>query len=164
MSATTRTLGFNWLVKFCCGGTCTACSTDADAVRLSGATCTNIGGMDNIDFGGTKEMIDVTAFEDTINKNVPGRVSLDAINFAGNYDTGCTASKQRYFLRDIFHQNVCASSSPVRWISATDTVNKRIHFARGYTSSVKIGIPVKGKGTFSFSLLPISKVQVCTLA
>jgi hypothetical protein len=163
MSATTRSLGFNWLVKLVCGGTCTTCSTDADVMRVCGGTCTTIGGMDNLDFGGTKEMIDVTAFEDTMTKNVPGRISLDAINFSGNYDSGDT--KQKTIVGDIFHEaKVCGTAADIRSITATDITNKRRHYVRGYVNSVKIGVPVKGKGTFSFSLLPISKVQVCTTA
>jgi hypothetical protein len=133
-------------------------------MSLSGGTCTTIGGMDNLDFGGSKEMIDVTAFEDTMTKNVPGRITLDPVNFAGNYDTGCSTSKQRAFLSDIFHEAKVASANTIRYLTATDITNKRRHYIRGYTTSVKIGIPVKSKGTFSFTLLPISKVQVCTTA
>lgn len=162
MSATTRSLGYNWLLKYVCGGTCSTCSTDADVMRISGGTCTTIGGMDNLDFGGSKEMIDVTAFEDTMTKNVPGRISLDPVNFAGSYDTGCSTSKQRAFLSDIFHEVNVASANTIRCLTATDTVNKRRHYIRGYTNSVKIGVPVKSKGTFSFTLLPISKIQTCT--
>ena len=62
MSATTRSLGYNWLVKLHTGATCTACSTDADAIRFTAGTCTTIGGCDTIDLGGTKQMNDVSSF------------------------------------------------------------------------------------------------------
>ena len=118
--------------------------------------------MDNLDLGGTKEMIDVTAFEDTITKNVPGRTSLDALNFAGTYDGAC--STQKTIVGDIFHEGKVASANTVRVLTATDTVNKRKHTIAGYVNNVKVSIPVKGKGNFSFSLLPSRKIQVCTTA
>ena len=162
MSATTRTLGQNWLIKLVTGGTCTACSTDPDAVVLLGGTCSTIGGMDNLDLGGTREMIDVTSFEDTCDKNVPGRIKYDAINIAGNYDPVC--STQKTIVGDIFHEGKVASATTVRCLTATDTINKRKHTLSGYVSGVKVGVPVKGKGTFSFTFLPVRKIQVCTTA
>jgi len=163
MSATTRSLGFNWLVKmWTVNPTCTACSADADAIRFTVGTCTTIGGCDNLDLGATKEMIDVTAFEDTINKNVPGRVNQDPINISGNFDGTC--STQKTLQGDVFHEGVVAAANTVRVFSATDTVNKRKFSWKGYTQSFKVGVPVKGKATFSASFLPISKVQVCTTA
>jgi hypothetical protein len=118
--------------------------------------------MDSLDLGGTKEMIDVTAFEDTCNKSVPGRVSFDALNFSGSYDTVC--STQKTIVGDIFHEGKVASANTIRVITATDTVNKRKHTIAGYVTSVKPSIQVKGKGTFAFSLLPSRKIQVCTTA
>jgi len=160
MSATTRTLGHNWTVKVLAGGTCTACSTDADAVVVTAGTCTTLGGMDNLDIGGTKDMIDVTAFEDTMTKNVPGRISLDTLSFSGSYDGVC--STQKTLVGDIFHEGRVATANTVRVVVATDTVNKRKHTIIGYVNNVKVTIPVKGKGNFSFSLLPTRKIQVCT--
>lgn len=160
MSATTRSLGQNWLIKLVTGGTCTACSTDADAVVLSGGACSVIGGMDNLDLGGSKDMIDVSAFEDTIYKKVPGRTMLDDINIAGTYDGVC--STQKTIVGDIFHEGKVPSANTVRVIAATDTVNKRKHTIAGYVSGVKATIPLKGKGNFSFVITPTRKIQVCT--
>jgi len=163
MSATTRSLGHNWTFKYwSVNPTCTACSADADAIRFTVGTCTVIGGMDNIDLGITRDMIDVTAFEDTITKNVPGRVMQDPITLAGTYDPGDTA--QKVIVGDLFHEGVVAAAATVRVFSATDTVNKRKHSWKGYVTSGKIGVPVKGKSNFSMTILPISKVQVCTTA
>jgi len=163
MSATTRVLGQNISVKmWTVNPTCTACSTDADAIRFTVGTCTVIGGCDAIDIGATKEMIDVTAFEDTITKNVPGRVNQDAININGNFDGTC--STQKTLQGDVFHEGVVAAANTVRVFSATDSSTKRRFSWKGYVNSFKTSIPVKGKATFSMSILPVSKVQVCTTA
>jgi len=163
MSATTRSLGPKWSIKmWTVNPTCTACSADADAIRFTVGTCTVIGGCDNIDIGATKEMYDVTAFEDTINKNVPGRVTQDPINIAGNFDGTC--STQKTLQGDVFHEGVVASADTVRVFSATDTINKRRFSWKGYVNSFKVNVPVKAKATFSLTILPISKVQVCTTA
>lgn len=162
MSATTRSLGYNWLLKLHTGATCTACSADADAIRFTVGTCTTIGGCDNFDIGGTREMIDVTAFEDTIMKNVPGRINQDAITFSGTFDGVC--STQKTLQGDIFHEGVVASAATVRVFNATDTVNKRKLSWKGYVNSFKITGAVKGKVGFTMTMLPISKVQVCTTA
>lgn len=161
MSVTTRSLGYNWLLKYWSANpTCTACSTDADAIRFTVGTCTTIGGMDTFDLGGTKEMIDVTAFEDTMNKSVPGRVNFDAVNISGNYDPG--DASQKVMAGQIFHEGVVAASNTVYVFSATDTVTKRKHTWKGYVASSKVNAGVKNKATFSMTVLPISKVQVCT--
>jgi hypothetical protein len=161
MSVTTRSIGYNWTLKlWTTNPTCTSCSTDADAIRFTVGTCTVIGGMDTIDLGGTRELIDVTSFEDTINKQVAGRISLDPINISGNYDGTC--STQRTLLGDIFHEGVVASSTTVRVFSATDTILKRKHSWKGYVTSAKINAGVKNKATFSITIVPLSKVQVCT--
>jgi hypothetical protein len=161
MSVTTRSLGYNYLLKYwSVNPTCTACSADADAIRFTVGTCTTIGGLDTFDFGATREMLDVTAFEDTMAKNVPGRVAFDAINFSGNYDPGDAA--QKVMVGDLFHEGVVAASTVVRVFSVTDTTNKRKHSFKGYVASAKVNAGVKGKATFSMSVLPISKVQVCT--
>lgn len=163
MSATTRSLGYNWTIKlWTVNPTCTACSTDADAIRFTVGTCTVIGGCDTVDIGATRDMIDVTSFEDTIIKNVPGRVNQDAINISGNWDGTC--STQKTLLGDVFHEGVVAAAATVRCFSATDTVLKRKFSWKGYVSSFKINSGVKNKATFTTSILPISKVQVCTTA
>lgn len=165
MSATTRSLGYNWLLKYwSVAPTETACTTDADAISFTLGTCTTIGGMDNLDLGGTREMIDVTSFEDTITKNVPGRITQDTINVSGTYDYTCSA--QKALQTDIFKERGAATSTvaTVRVFSATDTVGKRKYSWKGYVNSAKIGVPVKGKANFSVSILPISKVMVCTTA
>jgi hypothetical protein len=163
MSATTRSLGYNYLLKYWSANpTCTACSADADAIRFTAGTCTTIGGMDNFDLGGAKEMFDVTSFEDTMNKNVPGRVNFDPINLAGNYDPGDAA--QKVMVGQILHEGVVASTNTIYVFSATDTVNKRKHSWKGYITSAKITAGVKNKATFAMTILPMSKVQVCTTA
>jgi len=163
MSATTRSLGPNWTIKmWTVNPTCTACSADADAIRFTLGTCTVIGGCDSLDIGGTKEMYDVTSFEDGITKNVPGKLTLDAINLNGNFDGTC--STQKTLQGDVFHEGVVASANTVRCFSATDTINKRRFSWKGYVNSFKVGVPVKGKATFTSSILPISKIQVCTTA
>ena len=142
--------------------TCTACSTDADAIRFTVGTCTVIGGCDTLDLGGTKKMEDVTSFGDTIGKMVPGMLDLDAININGNFDGTC--STQKTLQGDVFHEGTVASANTVRVFSATDTVNKRRFSWKGYVQSFKVNVGVKAKATFTMSLLPISKVQVCTTA
>jgi hypothetical protein len=163
MSATTRSIGYNWTLKmWTVNPTCTACSTDTDAVRFTVGTCTVIGGCDNIDLGGTREMIDVSSFEDSITKNVPGRLTLDAINIAGNFDGTC--STQKTLQGDIFHEGVVASAATVRCFSATDAVLKRRFSWKGYVNSFKVSSGVKSKASFTATILPISKIQVCTTA
>jgi hypothetical protein len=165
MSATTRSLGYNWLLKYwSVNPTCTTCTTDTDAISFTVGTCTTIGGMDNLDIGGSREMIDVTSFEDTIIKQVPGRISLDVINVSGNYDYTCSA--QKALQTDIFKERgvSTSTSATVRVFSATDTVGKRKYSWKGYVTAAKLGVPVKGKATFSASIVPISKVMVCTIA
>lgn len=163
MSATTRSLGYNWTIKlWTVNPTCTACSSDPDAIRFTVGTCTVIGGCDAIDLGGTRDMIDVTSFEDTITKNVPGRLNLDAINISGNFDGTC--STQKTLQGDVFHEGVVASAATVRCFSATDTVNKRRFSWKGYCNSFMVSAGVKDKATFTTTILPISKIQVCTTA
>lgn len=163
MSATTRSLGYNWLLKYwSVNPTCTACSADTDAIVFSVGTCTTIGGLDSFDTGATREMLDVTSFEDTMYKSVPGRVTFDPITLSGNYDPG--DASQKVMVGDLFHEGKVASATTVRVFSATDTTNKRKHSWKGYVTTAKINAGVKNKATFSMTVVPISKVQVCTTA
>lgn len=163
MSVTTRSLGYNYLLKYwSVNPTCTACSADADAIRFTVGTCTTIGGLDNFDVGATREMLDVSAFEDTMYKEVPGRRSYDAVTFSGNYDPGDAA--QKVMVGELFHEGVVAHADTVRVFSVTDTVQKRKHSFKGYVTSAKINAGVKAKATFNMTVKPISKVQVCTTA
>jgi len=107
-------------------------------------------------------MHDVSAFEDTMDKEVPGRVAYDPINIAGNFDGTC--STQKTLQGDVFHEGVVASTNTVRCISATDTINKRRFSWKGYTTAFKVGAGVKGKATFNATFKAISKIQVCTTA
>jgi hypothetical protein len=115
-----------------------------------------------MDFGGNRDMIDVTSFEDTMVKSVSGRLAYDPINFSGNYDPGDAA--QKVMAGDIFHEGVVAQSAVVRVFSATDTVNKRKHSFKGYITKFAVNAGVKNKATFSMTVTPLSKVQVCTTA
>ena len=162
MGVTTRALGYNFTVGYwSVNPTCTACSTDADAIRFTAGTCTAIGGFDSISgLGGTKQMIDVTAFEDTMDKVVPGRINYSEITFAGNLDPG--DASQKTLSGDIFHEGVVAATNPVRVYWVKDSVNKRKYSWKAYTTKADIGVAVKDKATFTLGNIPISKIQVCT--
>lgn len=161
MSASTRSLGYNYTVKYwSVNPTCTACSTDADAIVFTVGTCTVIGGMDNFSINAMREMIDVTSFEDTMNKSVPGRRNYDPITLSGNYDPGDAA--QKVMVGELFHEGKVAHTTTERVFSVTDTINKRKHSFKGYVASAQIGGGVKDKTTFSMTVFPMSKIQVCT--
>jgi hypothetical protein len=162
MGVTTRALGYNFVVGyFSTAPTCTACSADADAIRFTAGACTVIGGFDTISgLGGTKEMIDVGAFEDTMDKVVPGRIKYSEITFSGNLDPGDTS--QKTLSGDIFHEGVVAASNPVRVYYVKESVNKRKWTWKAYTTKADIGATVKGKATFTLGNIPISKIQACT--
>lgn len=161
MSVTTRSLGYNYTLKYwSVNPTCTACSADADAIRFTVGTCTVIGGLDNFSIEAIRDMIDVSSFEDTMFKSVPGRRSYSPVALSGNYDPGDAA--QKVMVGELFHEGVVAHADTVRVFSITDSVQKRKHSFKGYVTKAAVSAGVKDKASFSMEIVPISKVQVCT--
>jgi hypothetical protein len=146
--------------------TCTACSTNADSIRLVATTCTTVGGFDTIGgLSGKFTKTETTAFGDAMVHNVLGVADYGPVTASGTYDPGDTSQKALF--GEIFHEAASATAArpTARVWAAVDTVNKRTHRFKGRVSGGGINsVGVKGKASFDLEIMLDSVPQVCTTA
>lgn len=166
MSASTRSNGYNWTLKLLTTVTCTACSTNADSIRLVATTCTTIGGLDNIGgLTGKFSKTEANGFEDAMTHYVLGIADYGPVTVSGTLDPSDTSQKALF--NEIFHEAASATAArpTARVWAAVDSVNKRTHRFKGKVSGGGIGSVAKnGKASFELEITLDSIPQACTTA
>jgi len=165
MGASTRSNGYDWILKLLTVTVCSACSAQTDSMRPTTITaCTTMGAFDTL--GGLTAKFSKTeanGFEDAMNHYVLGIAEYGPITGSGTYDPGDTVQKALF--HEVFHEAACSTAArpTSRWWRATDTVNKRRHTFKGSLSGGGIDAVAKnGKAAVSIEITLDYVPHVCT--